>query len=245
MSVITVADLNARLLEVTQEIDECFRELPKVTEKAASAERDYRRERARAWLEAKAYGDSKFAKELEDEVKDRSADARWERDVARSELKTLRDRIDTLNQRLSSWQTLANGIREEMRFAGRYEVNGEGAVTQGPPDSPAAPIDDEEAGSEEPREDQAESSSSAPAPVAVGPLNVTPIPPDEMPKGSAVSPTAAQWKAVDRIADGMGLVSGGVRKAYEVRYRGLKYDDANKDLLADFIRWLQRQEVKA
>lgn len=122
MTVITVADLNSRLLEISGEIDECFRDLPKATEKAASAERDYRRDRARAWLEAKAYGDSKFAKELEDEVKDRSADARWARDVAKSELKTLRDRIDTLNQRISSWQTLASGIREEMRFSGRYEA---------------------------------------------------------------------------------------------------------------------------
>ena len=82
-------------------------------EKEAAAERDYRKERARLWLDVP----DGTAKSKEDWVDGRSADKRYERDVARGLVAAYRESVRSRQTQISAWQTLVTTYRAEAEFA--------------------------------------------------------------------------------------------------------------------------------
>ena len=84
-------------------------------EKEASAERNYRKERARLWLDVP----DGTAKSKEDWVDGESADKRYERDVARGLVAAYRESVRSRQTQISAWQTLVNAHRAEAELVGK------------------------------------------------------------------------------------------------------------------------------
>lgn len=89
-----------------------YREAP---EKEAEKERDYRKARAKKWLEVPD-GTAKFK---EDWVDGQTADTRYERDLARGMKEAYRESVRNRQSQLSAWQTLVNAHRSEVELAGK------------------------------------------------------------------------------------------------------------------------------
>lgn len=89
----------------------------------ATAEKNYRQTRAAAWVEVKTL--TMLAKEKEDEVDARSADARYARDLADGMRQAALEAVRSRRAQLSALQSLLGAHRAEAEFARtgpRYET---------------------------------------------------------------------------------------------------------------------------
>lgn len=96
----------SRLLDAGLEV---YREAP---EGEASKERDYRKLRSRKWIDAEGTSQQK-----KDWVDGETADARYERDVARGLVQVARESVRSRQAQLSALQTLVNAHRAEADFS--------------------------------------------------------------------------------------------------------------------------------
>lgn len=94
-------------------IDAGVRVLQTTTEEFATAEHDYRRARATAWLEA----EGRSAAEREAIVDGVTAGARRKRDLAEGMRRAAIESIRSRQAQLSAWQSLLSAHREEASFA--------------------------------------------------------------------------------------------------------------------------------
>lgn len=78
----------------------------------AETERAYRMGRAEAWLDV-----SGNVKQKEDQVNARTADLRFERDMAQAVRRSAYEALRVYESELSAFQTLANAHRAEAEFA--------------------------------------------------------------------------------------------------------------------------------
>lgn len=114
--VVTTADLNDQLVACSRRLDELIQLLGERAFEAAQAEKDYRLERAKAWLQA----GGRTAKEKEDSVNAITAGLRETRDLAIDMKRSVYEELDNERAKLSATQSVAAASREEMRMAGRY-----------------------------------------------------------------------------------------------------------------------------
>jgi hypothetical protein len=96
----------SRLLDAGLEI---YREAP---EAEALKERDYRKLRSRKWVDAEG-----TAKQREEWVDAETADARYDRDIARGLVLVARESVRSRQAQLSAVQTLVNAYRSEAEFS--------------------------------------------------------------------------------------------------------------------------------
>lgn len=108
----TLSEMAEEMRRLTRLLDsglEVYREAP---ESEASKERDYRKLRARRWVDAEG-----TAKQKEDWVDGETADARYERDVAKGLVLVARESVRSRQAQLSALQTLVNAHRAEAEFS--------------------------------------------------------------------------------------------------------------------------------
>lgn len=109
----TLAEFAAEMRRLSRLLDaglEVYRDAP---EGEAAKERDYRKLRSRKWIEA----EGKNVKQREDWVDAVTADARYDRDVARGMVLVARESVRSRQAQLSAIQTLVNAYKSEADFA--------------------------------------------------------------------------------------------------------------------------------
>jgi hypothetical protein len=113
---VTLSDMVAEARKLSDRINEGVRLLSAAGRKEAEAERDYRRLRAVTFAQVKTEGD-RTAAHLEAEVDGRCADARFVRDVARSEARAALEALRSRRQQISSLQSILSAHKAEAGHA--------------------------------------------------------------------------------------------------------------------------------
>lgn len=111
----TASNAHEQLLQLSAQLNEALSRLHTRVIEYANAERDYRKARARAWVETPKTKDT-VAAQREAAVDAATADERRDRDIAdglrQAELEAVRSR----RAQISALQTLMNGYRAEAEF---------------------------------------------------------------------------------------------------------------------------------
>lgn len=97
--------------DLARQLNQAHDEHSRYVEQHSAAERDYRKARSNAWLDA-----SGTAREREDAVDAATADLRYKRDVAAGMEKHALELIRSRRQVLSAYQSLLNAERESVAF---------------------------------------------------------------------------------------------------------------------------------
>lgn len=111
----TTAEMYAEAQRFSAGIDHALESLREHVEKSAAAERDYRKEKAKAWARAKTM--DMLAKEKEAWVDAETADLRYDRDLADGLRQGALEAVRSRRAQLSKVQTFANVERAEMELA--------------------------------------------------------------------------------------------------------------------------------
>ena len=106
------AELVAELTRISGLLDESLRALRDRGRLLAERDRDYRHERAKAWLSTEG-----TAKQREDQVNAVTADRRYARDVADHDRQAAHEAVRNYRAQLSALQTIANAERAEAELA--------------------------------------------------------------------------------------------------------------------------------
>lgn len=117
---ILLPELETERKELAERLQEDIVVLKQQSLRLAESERDYRKARARAWIECPTDGPGeKFwtAKRREDWVDAETADQRYVRDMADGMRDSAREAIRARATELSAWQTLVSAHKEEAAFA--------------------------------------------------------------------------------------------------------------------------------
>jgi hypothetical protein len=105
----TPAQLVDQLLSAKKDVDDAQDELIRYTKESAEAERDYRKERARAYVQCPA-GNVDAKKAWVDAT---TADMRFTRDLADGMRQAALELVRSRRAQLTTMQTVANSVREE------------------------------------------------------------------------------------------------------------------------------------
>lgn len=111
---ITVAELNAELIRLSKKLDEAQAELVKQVSIEATAEHEFRKARANAFLAT-----SGTVAEREASTDKTTADERYRAHLAQGLAKSALEAVRNIRQQLSALQTLAGAAREEAKLS-RY-----------------------------------------------------------------------------------------------------------------------------
>jgi len=111
----TPHDLTTELLRLSTLLDEALRALRDRGRLLAERERDYRLERAKAWLTAT----EGTAKQREDQVNALTSTERYGRDLADHDRQAAQEAVRNYRTQLSALQTIANVAKAEAELAGR------------------------------------------------------------------------------------------------------------------------------
>ena len=120
MEPLTPSQLVGLVMEYIGELDEAHAHLSISVEREALAEQKYRQHKAEVWEEILTkYSDNRIYNVdfKTAQVNKRTADLRYERDLAAGEVKGRMEQIRSARQKVSAMQTVANAIKEEMGFA--------------------------------------------------------------------------------------------------------------------------------
>lgn len=101
-------DLVDSMVRLSAQLDSALTHLKQRGEALAGKERDYRKARAVAWLETEG-----TAKQREDSVNAKTADERFERDLAQHAREAAQEAVRSYRTQLSVLQTIANAERED------------------------------------------------------------------------------------------------------------------------------------
>lgn len=105
-------DLTAELLRLSALLDDSLRAMRDRGRLLAERERDYRLERAKAWLTTDG-----TAKQREDAVNATTATHRYARDIADHDRQAAQEAVRNYRTQISALQTIANAAREELAMA--------------------------------------------------------------------------------------------------------------------------------
>jgi hypothetical protein len=113
-------EANREMVRLSQALEDRLDYVRDKVHEYASAEAEYRKARAVAWLNtptAHADGSKITAKEREDMVNADTADQRERRDIADGLKQAGYEAVRSARQQLSAWQSRVAADREEMSFA--------------------------------------------------------------------------------------------------------------------------------
>jgi hypothetical protein len=115
---VTPAEASAEMRRLSHLIDAGISATVEQVAAAAQAEADYRKLAAVEWVQVRREhdGERRLAAEVEAEVKSRTADARYARDIAEGMLRNARDAVRARQAQLSAVQSLMNMHRAEAEF---------------------------------------------------------------------------------------------------------------------------------
>jgi hypothetical protein len=115
--VLTAAELNSRMIAISQQVDDALTEYREASERWVGADRTARIARAREYLKA----DGKTVAEREAQVEIRCDIETWEEHRLDALRNAAREALRARQAQLSAAQSLAAALREELKFAGRSD----------------------------------------------------------------------------------------------------------------------------
>jgi hypothetical protein len=125
---VTSIDLNEAMIAKSRALDDAHEDLVARARQWAEAERDYRKAIPAEWLRVRAEaadrGEKLLAEEAKARVQDRTADARFQRDVAGELRVAALELVRTLRAQLNAYQSIGASVRVEAELAGRYQQTG-------------------------------------------------------------------------------------------------------------------------